>query len=62
MVWGEKEGGRGEEVEKEGGVNDVGRKEKERRVKDTMIEGVIMQPMRTLALGKFYGINKDDPS
>ena len=39
-----------------------GRTEKERKERDTLIEGIIKGLTRSIALGKFQGIHKDDPS
>ena len=39
-----------------------GRRERETKERDIMIEGAIMGLAKNLALGNFLGIHKDDPS
>ena len=46
----------------EWGAQEVGRTEKERKERDILIEGAIKGLARNMALGKFPGIHKDDPS
>lgn len=40
----------------------MGRTEKESNERDSLIEGTIMGLTRSLSLGKFPGIHKDDPN
>ena len=40
----------------------MGRTEKERKERDILVEGVSMDLARNLALEKFLGLHKDDPS
>ena len=55
-------GEKGKENLREWDRQDVGRTEMESKERDILIEGTIIGLARNLALEKFPGIHKDDPS
>ena len=62
VEWEEKERRKREENLRERDDLDGGRIERESKERDILIEGAIMGLTRNLALEKYPGIHKDDPS
>ena len=54
--------GREEENMREWDAQEGGRTVRERKERDTLIEEAIKGLLRNIALGKFPGIHKDNPS